>query len=359
MRTDAFVNPVARMAALSMLAFSLTTGALLHLHASRSSVPAGDRFVDPVRLARLASGMDWLHQALAMNRAPAPAPAPDCVSQLDSDLFACRLDRINQRLAQADPPVHLRAAAPDTDTMPQVLAALRWLLQYGTTPVQLRTMLQRGGSAATQSLADPFRLGGCVRMAGADRACDSAAAGAARAVLPHAEHLLNTVARYTGAARGQSPNLLVLHTAAGLDTPIVQGRHVTLGLDAAVQDMAQVTAACYSGDTTACRRCTWCSTAAAADMFAQARARAVGILVLNARSGAIEAAASAYSGCYYRQQLGERAGPDCPDLPNTRSPHPDRLGNQALEQSAKPRQHHQDRDRAGAATGRPERVGSR
>ena len=338
MRADPFVSPVARMAVLAMLAFTLTTAALLlHLGSTLNATPAVDRYADPLRQAKLARGMGWLKQALAAGAdTSAPMTARECEAQASATLFDCRLVRLNQRLALADPPAHLSATAPDAATLPDVLAATHWLLQYSATPANLQALLQRGEDAATQSMPDPFRLSGCVMVAGAMPPCDAASNNAARVLLPHSGHLFNSLVQYAAATRGQSPNVRVLQANPGLDTPITQGRHVHLGLSPAVQDLAQTTAACFTGDTKACGHCTWCDSGAAADMYEQARARAVGILVLDARSGAIEAAASAYTACYSRQQLGEPPGPACPELPNTTTPHPDRLGNQALEQTAKP-----------------------
>jgi hypothetical protein len=320
-----------------MLAFSLTAGALLlHLNLRLQETPSVDRYTDPLRQAKLAAGLGWLQHAMQKGNAPAPATAPDCESKLASAVFDCGRSRLNQRLELIDPPLHLAAAAPNSDKLSDVLAATRWLLKYSDTPANLSALLQRGEDGATQSLPDPFRLSGCVAWTGATSPCDATSAATARSLLPHARHLFNSLSQYVAAARGQSPNVQMFHAAPGLDTPITQGRHVTLGLDPAVQALAQATAACYSGDAAACLHCHWCNRATSGDMFEQARARAVGILVLDARSGTIEAAASAYSLCYARQQLGEPAGPLCPLLPTTQLPHPERLGNQALEQSAKP-----------------------
>lgn len=337
MRADPLVSPVAGAAVLAMLAFSLAAGALLvQLNFTLQQAPALDRHADPVRQAKLARGLGWLNQAVRKGGAGEPASAPDCTSKLGSAQFECGRSRLNQRLALADPPVHLAAATPDAASLPDVLAATRWLLLYSDQPSNLHALLQRGEEAATHSLPDPFRLSGCVGWAAAAAPCDAAAAATARRLLPHAGHLFNGLSQYVAASRGQSPNLQMLHAAPGLDTPITQGRHLALSLDPAVQELAQATAACFSGDAAACLRCHWCNRATASDMFEQARARAVGILVLDARSGAIEAAASGYSLCYLRQQQGEPAEASCPQLPTTQLPHPERLGNQALEQSAKP-----------------------
>ena len=339
MRSDPFTSPVARAAALAMLAFTLIAGALLlYLNIALDSRPAHDRYADPKRQATLARGMDWLQQSLAPGAATSGASEPqtDCATQPAAALFECRLGRINQRLALTDTAIHLGVSAPDANTMPDVLAAMRWLLQYSGDPTNLRALLQRGENAATQSLPDPFRLSGCIGPASAPGPCNAGSAAATRALLPRGEHLFNSLAIYAAAARGQSPNVRMLQPVPGLATPITQGRNVVLGLNPAVQGLAQATAACFTGDAAACRRCTWCDSAAGADMFEHARARALGILVLDARSGAIEAAASAYTACYARQQSGLPPDAGCPQLPNALSPHVDRLGNQALEQTAKP-----------------------
>ena len=341
MRDDPFTNPVARAAALAMLAFSLVAGVLLlQLNLTLRDAPVVDRYTDPLHQAKLARGMDWLSQALVAGTQEAnsgtDSAAADCKSPPGTALFDCVVARLNQRLALADPPAHLEGSVPDADTLPDVLAAGRWLLRYSGAPLNLLALLQRGEDAASQSRPDPFRLSGCVGLARAAAPCDTDAVATARALLPDAGHLFNSLTLYTAATRGQSPNLRLVHASPGLDTPITQGRHIMLGLDPAIQALAQATAACFTGDAAACRRCTWCDSSVAADMFEQARARALGILVLDAHSGSIEAAASAYTPCYARLQLGERASRACPQLPNTLLPHRDRLGNQALEQTAKP-----------------------
>ena len=231
-----------------------------------------------------------------------------------------------------------------TIAQPLVRSANAVALAFCLAGVALLVYLHHAAPAApmadryltpAHSLADPFRLPGCTTTGQASAACDPTALFDAHTQLPHAKHLLNTVALYTAPVRSASPNTVHASSGPGLATPIVQGRHVRLTLDPAVQTLAQTTADCYTGDATACQRCTWCSVQGAGAMYEQARARAIGILVLNTKTGAIEAAASAYTPCYAQQQKALPPATGCPVLPNSLVPHPDRLGNQALEQTAK------------------------
>jgi hypothetical protein len=334
-------NPLVRAATLVMLAFCLCTATLLvYLSIADPFTETQDRYADTFLQDQLAHGMGWLNRSFADGPIATPALAPDCNGMQGAGLFDCRLIRLNHGLAQAIPSKHIEARLPDPDDLPDTLAAMRWLDRYSATPAKLSTLLQEGESAAKQSLPDPFRLNGCIGLS-PTTAQGKAAAPCDRTVVsadawpPHADHLLNSVFSYAAAKRGHSPNMEVLHTAPGLETPIVQGRHVTLTIDPIIQDSAQTTAACYTGDAAACRRCAWCNTANAAVMYEQARARSLGLLVLDAKSGAIEAAASAYTPCYEQQQRGAQHSPGCPLLPNVLAPHLDRLGNQAVEQSAK------------------------
>jgi hypothetical protein len=320
-----------------MLAFSLTIAALLlYLGTASPSTPIADSYTDPVRQAKLARGMVWLQQSLVPDNSEVPAPEapPKCSGLKDAAQFDCFRLQINQRLVQVALVKQLAGQPPDATNLPDVLAAQRWLLQYSGTPTKLASLLQQGEDAARHHLSDPFRLSGCVTWAQANTPCDPRALVTQNDFLLHADHLFNSMALYTSALRGQSPNVAKIQVAPGLDTPIVQGRHVQLSLDKE-HDLAQITADCYTGDATACRTCKWCNTAPAANMYEQARARSMGILVLDAKTGAIQAAASAYTACFAQQQRGESPGPNCPLLPNTLIPHLDRLGNQGLEATAK------------------------
>lgn len=329
--------PLVSVVTMVMLAFSLTVaGLLLYLSLTSLTTPIADSYADKAWQARLARGMGWLQQTLVTSSVAAPVAVPDCKAFINTELFDCRRLQINQRLAQLLPGMRLAGPAPDANSLPDVLAAQRWLLRYSGTPAKLSALLQQGEEAARQRLTDPFRLSGCLAWAQASTPCDPSALATQSDLPQHADHLFNSVALYSAARRGQSPNVLLVQATPGLDTPIVQGRHVQLSLDQNVHDLAQITAACYTGNATACSGCTWCNTASALDMFEQARARSMGILVLDAKTGAIQAAASAYTTCFEQQQRGKPPGPNCPQLPNTPVPHLDRLGNQALERRAKP-----------------------
>ena len=335
MPIDPFASPFARAAALAMLAFSLAAGALLlHLNNRLPVAPTDDRYGDLARQGKLERGMRWLKSSL-LPGADAQPVDDACASARGTALQDCLRADLNQRLAGVVPPVHLAAGNVEADALPDLLLTMRWLLRYGGSGARLHALVLRGEHAAVQTMKDPFRLNGCVSVGVASAPCGAGFA-LDDALLPHSDALLTTLVQYTAATRGQSPNVARLQAAPGLVTPITQGRHVVLALDPDLQELAQTTAACYSGDAAACARCHWCNTAGATDMFEQARARAVGMLVLDTRSGAIEAAASAYTPCFVQQQLGQDIGAGCPQLPNTRQPHRDRLGNQALEQTAKP-----------------------
>ena len=183
---------------------------------------------------------------------------------------------------------------------------------------------------------DPFRLSGCIGLNEAGAPCDPTQSAFALNWPPHTYYLASSLHQYVTPRRGHSPNVQTLQTHPALPTPITQGRHLTLGIESKLQELAQTTAACFAGDAEACQRCHWCDTRKAPDMYEHARARAMGILVVNAKTGAVQAAASAYTPCYAAQQRGEPPAAACPVLPNTRVPHLDRLGSQSLEQTAKP-----------------------
>lgn len=189
----------------------------------------------------------------------------------------------------------------------------------------------------THTQRDPFRLNGCIDLSTAAAPCDAAQAEQfALNWPPHADYLATRLHQYVAPRRGHSPNQQMLQTNPALPTPITQGRHLTLGIERKMQELAQTTAACFAGDAAACQRCHWCDARKAPEMYEHARARALGILVVNAKTGTVQAAASAYTPCYAAQQRGEPPAAACPVLPNTRVPHLDRLGSQALEQTAKP-----------------------
>lgn len=339
MHADPFANPFARALTLAMLAFSVAAAALLlYLAIEGPAAAVADRYSDPAWQAKLARGLGWLNHSLVagVSQKTKIFPVSGCKGLSGSDQFECRRTQLNSRLAQVEPIWQFTSQVPDDESMPDVLLAMRWLFQYSETPPKLSALLQQGQDAARQSLADPFRMSGCIEFSHAVAPCDTNAVVNMGNLPSHLTSLRNELTRYVSATRGNSPNIEVLRFAPGLQTPIVQGRHLILSLTPNVQDHAQITAACYSGDTAACQNCKWCNIGTAADMFEQARVRAVGILVLDAHTGGIEAAASAYTPCYVLQQQGSPPAPDCPVLPNTLVRHLNRLENQAIEQTAKP-----------------------
>jgi hypothetical protein len=339
MHADSFANPFARALTLAMLSFSVAAAALLlYLAIEGPAAAVADRYSDPAWQAKLARGLGWLNHSLVagVSQKTKTIQVSDCKGLGGSDQFECRRTQLNSRLAQVEPIWQLTSQVPDDESMTDVLLAMRWLFQYSETPPKLSALLQQGQDAARQSLADPFRISGCIEFSHAVAPCDTNAVVNKGNLPPHVTSLHNELTRYVSATRGNSPNIKFLRFAPGLQTPIVQGRHLILSLTPNVQDHAQITAACYSGDTAACQNCKWCNMGTAADMFEHARARAVGILVLDAHTGGVEAAASAYTPCYVLQQQGNPPVAECPVLPNTLVRHLDRLENQAIEQTAKP-----------------------
>lgn len=330
-------KPLIKTALLLLLAFALSAASLLvYLSVTQPKAPTADRYVNAQWQARLARGLAWLQPTLVIADGLSAKSVSVCQGSQALDLLACRRHQINQRLALAQPARQLQSDSPPPDALlPDVLATMQWLLRYGGPPERLSTLLQQGPDAARQSLRDPFRLSGDVSLACADTICEPTLLASDRNLPLQSADLLNPVWQYASANRGQSPNQTMAPNAVGHETRLVQGRHVQLTLDNAVQQLAQTTAACFAGDAWACQTCDWCNTVPAQAMYEQARARALGILVLDAKTGAIEAAASASTPCYVRQHRGLAAGPDCPVLPHTLAPHPDRLGNLALEGTAR------------------------
>lgn len=212
------------------------------------------------------------------------------------------------------------------------------LLAFVTYQFLGRTMADRyihksGRTGIAETRADPFRIAGCVRTASdAPDACNRATA----ALLAHATALQNTLKLYTRASRDNSPNTVEVPASANHVTPIKQGRHVALTLDRTWAERAQTTVDCYTGTAAACAVCPWCSPTDLADWYEGARVRAMGLLVVNAQTGAIEAAASAYTPCYRQQHSGTYDVRNCPRLPDEYTERPYKLGSQVFDQQGAP-----------------------
>lgn len=336
MHADNFGKPFAGALTLVMLVFIIAAGSLLlYLTFKSPENVVSDRYTDTAFQAKLAKGLDWLNHSLVAGTTYESKTVKvfDCRTLEGADQFECRRSQLNSRLALVDPSWKLTSKTPDNENIANVLLAMRWLIQYSETPQKLIALLQKGQDSARQSLADPFRINGCIGFIHSANPCDTVTTSN---FPPQLTSLHSELTRYVSAMRGNSPNTMTLKFGTNLETPIVQGRNLILSLTPKLQDPAQITAACYSGDAVACQNCEWCASGIGAEMFEQARVRAVGILVLDAHTGGIEAAASAYTRCYLLQQQGSPPAPDCPVLPNNLVRHLDRIENQAIEQTAKP-----------------------
>jgi hypothetical protein len=330
--------PLARTAALSLLAILLLVAAGLVWWSRAPSFKVEDRYVD----GELVQGLTWLRQSLRSEPAPHVVVGANnaCASRLASGLA-----ELNQRLrGESHVPLDW-----DCEQVPALDKALHWLLEHEgkRIPGFLQTPVQHLGDWLAQR--DPFRLPGCLFLhtpaasaSAAPAYCTESEAGwqaatSPDALPPRSEALWASLAYYRQARREHSPNrYLAAVPGSELTTPLAQGPHQWLALEPGTQQTAQTTAACYTGDAAACRQCPWCNTLGQAGFYEGARARMVGVLLVDVRHGGILAAASAHSRCYQAQHSGQPLPPDCPRLPTAPAARPWRLGNHALEQAAMP-----------------------
>ena len=211
-------------------------------------------------------------------------------------------------------------------------------VQFQSRAVADRYSYQSDTTGAQEIRPNPFRIAGCISFQAFQQGgCQQLSS----TLLPHAADLRTKLGIYVRPTRSNSPNTVYAANgdlAAGGDhaTPIKQGRNLSLTLDALWSLRAQTTARCYTGDRAACTECPWCGAVEAGDMYEDAKTRAMGILIVNARTSAIEAAASAYTPCFEQMNSGQAPGAACPDLPNTPAKRPQKLGSQAIDQQAAP-----------------------
>ena len=333
-------SPLARTTAMTMLV-TIILAAIGFSWRLATPDPVQDRHID----GQLLQGLSWLSQALRQGETPAPySEALPCDSS-DNKILASRLEKI---AAYWDGNAHLTLPQPDCNHISAVNKAARWLLNQDAE--QIRAILR----APTENLVDlivrrdPFRLPGCLFIHGASATtapianyCKDANGWQSASLSnlpPQSEALWANLAFYRQALRGQSPNTYHYPAAAetDMDTPFAQGRHQFLSLNADVQTKAQLTAACYSGDTASCALCPWCNTLGAAEMYEGARARMIGVLVVDTRNGGILAVGGNHSRCYAAQHSGNSLPADCPSLPTPPANRPWRLTNHALEQAVMP-----------------------
>lgn len=340
-------TPYARTINTVMCSVCLVLVASFTLVFMQQRLRAEDRYEDTALQASLERGISWLSATLVAGKEIDDSIAGSCQATDSNSRFHCARRGINISLKNTHPIHHIPEQLPEEELMADVMTSIRWLKNNGRSPETLSALLRRPAKETIKiSRGDPFRLPGCLYQtksaikhasdSQATEICPDGSTLTSGVTPPGTQALLAHLNQYRAPTRKHAPNTHWHQVTADLLTPIQQGRHVWLGLTQSMHENAQITAACYTGDAAACGKCTWCNIEAAHDMSESARARAMGILVVNARTGAIEAAASAYTECYARQQRGEAPIEGCPRLPGALTPRPFRLGNQALEQTAMP-----------------------
>lgn len=167
-------------------------------------------------------------------------------------------------------------------------------------------------------------LPGCVRMADGsywpmDSTSTVACAGTAT---PEASRPpgLNRLAEVLAVSRRSGSEHNPPASAQGQSAP--QGRSVQLTLQPTTQALAQAHAECFTGQADKCAQL-GISTDHWREHFEQAAARSVGVLVLDVKTGGIEAMASAMSPCYLADHSSNKArAQGCPDLPQAPAERP-------------------------------------
>jgi len=344
--------PLLRIVSVVMFLLAVLFAAQLTRHRSESGVTIESRYVDATFRHRLLDGLQWLDASAlpggAMKQPGLCLPKIAKTAAKNEHRFRCAREALNTRLATASTPHYIQEILPEEPDQGYVLQTMQWLTRNARDGDHALSLIRAKEQTTKEiTLADPFRLPGCL-LAGANTVaspaktgvCAGDAAAIEAASPPHIQGLLYPVHQYMAATRSGSPNTLHWKFAPGLATSLAQGRHVTVAWDAQTQDRAQATAACYAGDHVACARCSWCNKTRSDVMYEAARVRAIGILIVDVRTGAIEASASAYTRCFSARQRGSRTPVGCPSFPSMPgNKQPDRsfrLGNQALLQTAMP-----------------------
>jgi hypothetical protein len=167
-------------------------------------------------------------------------------------------------------------------------------------------------------------LPGCVRMAdGSYWPMDATSAVAcAGAATPEASRPpgLSRLAEVLAASRRSGAAHNPPASAQGQSAP--QGHSVQLTIEPATQALAQAHAECFTGQADRCAQL-GITTDHWREHFEQAAARSVGVLVLDVKTGGIEAMASAMSPCYLADHSSNKArASGCPDLPQAPAARP-------------------------------------
>lgn len=228
----------------------------------------------------------------------------------------------------------------DSDVTPALAKVSRWLQRQ--TPATRALIEATPPKALAQWLArrDPYQLPGCLHAAdgreqGLQRStaglCSNGDAGISlTASMPGAEDLAAQLSRYRQPGEAQPPQwglpIAVSRIEPKLKTSLRKGPDVELTLRiteqaAAQQLLERMTARRPEPETALAER--------NARFIEGARARMLGLLVVNVATGAIEVAASSHSPCFEAHHK-RAARPDCPELPPQQAGNPIRLQNAPL-----------------------------
>lgn len=344
--------PLLRVVSTAMAFLAILFGAHLLWQRHGSDLTIASRYTNADLQNHLVSGLQWLGAAVQPGRTnEQPAVCPPRVDDaiaLNLAQWSCARAGLNAKLAAVGSAYQIPADLPDELQLESVLKSIKWLTRHARDSIHALNLLRNPEQTANQiSLPDPFRLSGCL-YANPDGlahplvslACPGGSVVKDSDTPPHMQSLLYPIHQYRSATRGDSPNTLNWESAPGMATPLIQGRHVSAAWNSRTQSQAQITAACYVGEGDACQKCTWCNKEKSREMFEGARVRAMGILIADVKTGAIDAAASAYTPCYEAHQRGIPAAADCPHFPTVatgqRLDRSFRLENQALLQTAMP-----------------------
>jgi hypothetical protein len=331
------------LASLVALALSAQVGwRLIYQSTKQPSEVIEDDYQNPRFEAELRAALLWLGENLHSRSQDLYGPQANCDDArvaISKDMSSlCALSRLDASLASTKHTV--RGAAAEAPP-PELSRPLAWLARHVRQGERLLEMIEQPQRAAVQGrLRDPFRLDGCIAApkapmppGGWSGDCAGALNNNLAELVPSATTVTTRVLRYVHPDRASAPNTVEANANTLVSTPLLQGRHLELGLDPQLQAAAQRTVACYAGQAAACAHCPWCNTAGASAMFEGARARAMGMLVVDVHTGLIEAAGSAYTPCYEAQQRGKLHEPGCPVLPRVSEDlrlHLSRLENLAL-----------------------------
>lgn len=281
---------------------------------------------------------------------PAANQSTKCVNTVHQ--ATTRLAQWRTASALDDPKLELNCQQAD-----DVLLALRWVKPHANTTLQNILSAAPKDLATQIAIRNPYRLPGCIYLQGAapanlpqDHRLQNLCPGGSmdiQAVVPHTAVLNQKLASYTSRVRNSAdansrptgltsfqfqpasqavaalkPPLWAQELGLGSvvqtlfagneprSTTLGKGKDIYLTIHNPSQQTAQRVVECYSG-----KDCTHPNLyPRGGKMLEFARARMAGTLVVDAKTGHIEAAASAYTPCYQAQHQGI-AKPDCLVLP--------------------------------------------